>query len=99
MTRQRNLSTSLRRRRGPRPMARYDRLPAELRLWLADAALPWSPVSALKLWRRLERECDRDPAAMYRRLDQVEMRLLARDAPKIWGDDGLLRVWPGDGPG
>ena len=42
-----NLVTSLRRRRRSCPITQYDRLPPELRHWLAQAALPWSPVSAL----------------------------------------------------
>ncbi|MBK4215096.1 hypothetical protein JJJ17_04060 [Paracoccus caeni] len=33
-------------------MAAYDALPAPLRLWLAHAALPWSPASCRKLWDR-----------------------------------------------
>ncbi|SIT84476.1 DUF6525 family protein [Pontibaca methylaminivorans] len=81
----RNLATSLKRRNRPRPMERYDRLPPELRGWLAGAALPWSPHSALKLWRRLKRECQGDMAAIRRRMDLAEARMLARDAPKIWG--------------
>lgn len=35
-----NLASSLRRRRRPCPIAQYDRLPPELRRWLAQAALP-----------------------------------------------------------
>lgn len=81
----RNLVTSLRRRARPHPMAHYDRLPAELRLWLAGAALPWSPHSALRLWMRLDRECGGDTIAMRQRLDEAEARMLARDTPRIWG--------------
>lgn len=81
----RNLATSLRRRNRPRPMERYDRLPAELRQWLAGAALPWSPQSALKLWTRLCRECGGDSEAIRRRLERAEARLLAKDAAKIRG--------------
>ena len=81
----RNLATGLRRRKRPHPMAHYDRLPAELRLWLAGAALPWSPVSALKLWKRFERGCRGDTVVMRRRMDQTEARMLARDTPRIWG--------------
>lgn len=81
----RNLVTSLRHRTRPHPMAHYDRLPAELRLWLADAALPWSPLSVLRLWKRFERECGGDVVAMRRRLHQAETRMLARDTPRIWG--------------
>ena len=48
----RNLGqTSLpKRRRARDPMRDYDRLPAPLRHWMAQAALPWSPKSCLKLW-------------------------------------------------
>ena len=81
----RNLATSLRRRNRPRPMERYDRLPPELRQWLAGAALPWSPHSALKLWTRLCRECAGDTDAIRRRLERAEARLLAKDAAKVWG--------------
>jgi hypothetical protein len=80
-----NLATSLRGRRQSQPMQAYDRLPVELRVWLAGAALPWSAHSALKLWRRLCRECGSDAGARLRGLDRVEARMLARDAPRIWG--------------
>lgn len=81
----RNLVTSLRRKVRTRPMDRYDRLPPELRQWLAAAALPWSPHSALKLWTRLCRECGGDTEAIRRRLERAEARMLAKDAAKIWG--------------
>lgn len=39
-----NLRSSLKRRsRQGDAMARFDRLPPDLRRWLAQAALPWSP--------------------------------------------------------
>lgn len=81
----RNLATSLKQRPRTRPMDRYDRLPPELRQWLAHAALPWSPHSVLKLWNRLCRECGSDPVSIRRRLDQAEQRMLAKDAVKVWG--------------
>ena len=75
-----NLATSLRRRsRRTRPMELYDRLPPGLRHWLAGAALPWSPQSALRLWNRLHRETGGDTAAVLSRLDLAQARLLARD--------------------
>ncbi len=83
----RNLATSLGRRHRPRPMERYDRLPPELRRWLARAALPWSPHSVLRLWTRLHRETGGDTALVLQGLDRAERRMLARDAPKIWGED------------
>jgi len=50
----RNLgATSLpRKRRAADPMRCYDALPGPLRLWLSQAALPWSPASAKRLWNR-----------------------------------------------
>lgn len=90
----RNLATSLRRRPRARVMDRYDRLPPELRLWLAGAMLPWSPGSAQRLWARLQRDCAGDAEAMRRRLDAAEARMLARDAPRVWGP-----AYPGARPG
>lgn len=66
-------------------MEGYDRLPPELRRWLAGAALPWSPASALKLWTRIRRDCGDDAEAIRHRLDRAEARMLARDAARIWG--------------
>lgn len=66
-------------------MERYDRLPAELRQWLADAALPWSPHSALRIWNRLHHECGGDIDAIRRRLERAEARMLAKDVAKVWG--------------
>ena len=59
-------------------MAAYDRLPPEVRRWLANAALPWSPASALRLWQRALRDrCDAQSALA--RLDLAERVTLARD--------------------
>lgn len=81
----RNLATSL-KRRSAAPMSGYDRLPPELRGWLRDAALPWSATSALRLWRRAmtERGC---PHHAHACLCAAEARMLAKDAPAIWGND------------
>jgi hypothetical protein len=80
MTRRGNLgATALRpRRRAVDPMRVYDRLPRELRAWMAEAALPWSPLSCLRLWRRAlsEEGC---PERARARLDRAEAALLARD--------------------
>lgn len=80
-----NLATSLRRRRRAQSIDLFDRLPAELRHWLTQAALPWSPASALRLWRRALPECGGDVRLARERLARAEARLLARDARKIWG--------------
>ena len=70
-----NLATSLpRRRQRGCPMAAYDRLPPELRRWLAEAALPWSAASVLRVWHRAG-----DPARALARLSALEAGQLARD--------------------
>ncbi|WP_439104808.1 DUF6525 family protein [Celeribacter marinus] len=43
-------TTLKKRRRAGNPMATYDALPQPLRLWLAGAALPWSPRSCKRIW-------------------------------------------------
>ena len=66
------------RRRDVDPMAAFDALPPDLRAWMAEAALPWSPVSCLKLWRRAlsEEGC---PERARARLDRAQAVLLAKD--------------------
>jgi hypothetical protein len=76
----RNLGyTSLpaRRRFGP-PMQTYDALPRPLRQWLAQAALPWSPTSARRIWRRSQRR-GLDIDATLKTLSKAEAQTLARD--------------------
>ncbi|WP_368484645.1 DUF6525 family protein [Salipiger sp. HF18] len=81
-----NARSSLRRRRRTGdPMAAYDRLPPELRLWLAEAALPWSAGSALRVWSKALRACGGDTAEARRQLSHLERRRLSEDAPRIWG--------------
>ncbi|MFK7764006.1 MAG: DUF6525 family protein [Roseobacter sp.] len=50
----RNLgSSSLRRKqRSGDPMAAFDGLPAPVRRWLSEAALPWSPTSVRRIWSK-----------------------------------------------
>ena len=80
----RNLgATSLRRkRRTVDPMRSYDALPAPLRNWLAQAALPWSPSSAQRLWRRA-RAKGLDPQDALDLLARAEAQTLARDRHSI----------------
>lgn len=81
-----NGQSSLKRRsRAGDPMASYDRLPAELRHWLASAALPWSPRSALRAWRAALARAGGDPDAARARLSATEARQLRRDTARIWG--------------
>ncbi len=59
------------------PMRIYDALPAPLRLWLSDAAMPWSPASCRKIWQQAKArgECLDQVLA---RLDRAEQKTLAR---------------------
>lgn len=60
------------------PMRAHDALPAPLRLWLKEAALPWSAQSARRIW---EREVKRSGVeGALRRLAEVEAATLARGA-------------------
>lgn len=71
-----NLRSSLVRRQKRRdPMAAYDACPPPLRAWLRQAALPWTPWSALRVWRR----AGGDPARALDRLNRAEAARLARD--------------------
>ncbi|MEQ9694726.1 DUF6525 family protein [Shimia sp. SDUM112013] len=73
----RNLASSLARRYQSDPMRRFDRLPSPLRAWLREAALPWSPASALRIWNRACRKGG--PERALARLTEVEAATLARD--------------------
>ena len=77
-----NLCSALSRRRKARPardpMAEFDRLPADLRRWLAGAALPWSPRSALRAYQRALSDL-RAPQAALARLDAIQAARLRRD--------------------
>jgi hypothetical protein len=78
-------STGLRRSRSTtHPLRVYDRLPPELRAWLARAVLPWRPESARKAFDRALAQTGSTRRALER-LDAMERRLVARDAATVWG--------------
>lgn len=83
MTYRSNLgSTPLkRRRRTQNPMRRYDALPAPLRHWLAQAALPWSPTSCAQIWHSTLRKGGTEQDALDR-LTRAEQKTLAREAAR-----------------
>lgn len=87
----RNLSAPRAHWRKTNPMSVHDRLPPELRIWLAGAALPWSATSALRIWHRALRESG-CPKAALDRLHRAEAKTLARDAAMVWGP-----AYPGAG--
>ncbi|MEL7214517.1 MAG: DUF6525 family protein [Pseudomonadota bacterium] len=67
-----------RKRRASDPMAAYDRLPAPLRHWLSEAALPWSPVSAKRIWSRSRARGLSEEEALAN-LAAAEARTLAKE--------------------
>ena len=75
--------TSLRRKRRPvDPMKAYDALPAPLRQWLSEAALPWSPTSVRRIWVK-SLDAGKTPDEAIRVLTELEHRNLARDRVAI----------------
>ncbi|MTH78500.1 hypothetical protein GL286_12240 [Paracoccus aestuariivivens] len=82
-----NLASSLRKRRNAAPMDSFDRLPKELRQWLAQAALPWSPRSVRRIWHEATRCGGAGFADALARLAAAERRALRRDSRDIWGQD------------
>ena len=65
-------------------MREFDRLPVELRLWLAAAALPWRPRSVQRAYKAAFAKTW-DKASALAELDRLEARLLAKDAAQVWG--------------
>ncbi|MCC1482218.1 DUF6525 family protein [Roseibaca sp. Y0-43] len=85
MARSNRGTTSLRvKTRRRNPMQEYDRLPPELRAWLARAALPWRPGSVARVYARAVSRTG-DPQRALAQLDAVEARLVAKDAAAVWG--------------
>ncbi|MDJ0824188.1 MAG: DUF6525 family protein [Rhodobacter sp.] len=83
----RNLGTTRlkRKRRSENPMHEFDRLPPELRGWLAAAILPWRPRSVRRAYDRAFQRTQ-DTTKALEELDRVQERLIAKDARKIWGN-------------
>ena len=79
--------TSLKlKRRNEDPMQDFDRLPAELRAWLASAVLPWRPRSVRRAFDRAVART-RDRSRALEELDRLQERLVAKDAGKVWGQN------------
>jgi len=70
---------SLRRtRRAGDPMAAFDGLPAPLRQWVSQAALPWSPASVRRIWTK-SRAKGLSPEEALLSLSRAEAKALVRD--------------------
>jgi hypothetical protein len=67
-----------RKRRFGDPMTAYDNLPTPLRLWLSEAALPWSPASVRRVWSKSRARGLTQEEALEL-LNAAEARTLARD--------------------
>lgn len=74
----RNIGSALPLRWHVAPMRAYDELPAPLRRWLAQAALPWSVPSALRIWSMELRRGGTADSALAR-LARAEAKMLARE--------------------
>ena len=78
--------TSLkRRRRTENKMQDYDRLPAELRVWLSSALLPWRPRSVRRSYGRALARTQCQTRALAE-LEKIQQRVIAKDARAIWGE-------------
>ncbi|WP_368185655.1 DUF6525 family protein [Aestuariibius sp. HNIBRBA575] len=83
--------TSLRgKRRARNSMQTYDTLPPVLRAWLCQAALPWSPSSARKIWQRAQAKglSADDTLAL---LQRSERQTLARDEHALFFSDKICQ--------
>lgn len=80
----RNLGASSlpRKCRSGDPMKAYDGLPAPVRQWVAQAALPWSPRSVRRIWSRSRAKGLSEEEALLS-LHKAEARTLARDRQSI----------------
>lgn len=74
-----------RRRRNENKMQDYDRLPAEVRVWLSSAMLPWRPRSVKRTYERALAKTQSRAKALDE-LARIERRLIAKDARSIWGE-------------
>jgi len=85
MARNRGATTLKCRRVRRDPMRDYDRLPAELRAWLAGAILPWRPRSALTAFEKARARLG-DTGLAQRELDRIEAAMVSKDARRVWGE-------------
>lgn len=76
-------TTLKRRRRNENQMAEFDKLPKELREWVAGAVLPWRAKSVKSAFLKAKKQTGSAKQAM----DELEKRqktLVAKDVCKVW---------------
>lgn len=84
MTANRGRTSLKAKRRNENPMQEFDRLPPELRIWVARAALPWRAKSVRQAYERAVARTQ-DPTLALAELDKLQARLVAKDAGQVWG--------------
>jgi hypothetical protein len=65
------------KRRAEDPMRAYDALPAPVRHWLSQAAMPWSPASCRRILRKAKARGEGIDQVLAR-LDHAERQTLAK---------------------
>ena len=68
------------KRRSSRSLQDFDSLPATLRKWLRNAALPWRPLSAHRVYNHALADTG-DPRLALAELDRRQEYLLSKDRP------------------
>ena len=63
-------------------MQDYDRLPSNLRMWVANAAMPWGPASVRKAYMRALARVG-DPDIALQELDRYQAKQLAHDRMRL----------------
>ena len=66
-------------------MQSYERLPKELRDWVASALLPWGAASVRRAYAKAYARTG-DAHLALRELDALEARLVGKDASRVWGE-------------
>lgn len=78
-------ATSLKCRRAKNPMRDFDRLPPDLRHWVAGAMLPWRAATVRTAYEKAMARTG-DSKRALEELDALQARLVAKDASRIWGN-------------
>jgi len=80
-------TTSLRNRnRAGNPMREFDRLPADLRQWTAQAMLPWRAATVKSAYNKALARTGCQAKAIAE-LDRLQRSLVSKDARRVWGKD------------
>lgn len=67
-------------------MQEFDRLPSDLRKWLSEAVLPWRAKSVKRAYEKAMAQTGNKTLAL-KELDNLQNRLMTRDAEVVWGKD------------